>query len=47
MKKISEADSDSDIKLFVNATGTPFQEMRTMEYKDFFEKEKMLVMNVG
>lgn len=46
VKKISEADN-AKVKLFLNCTGTPFQEMWTEEYKDFFEKCGFLVMNVG
>lgn len=37
----------SRTKVFLNATGTPFQELRTEEHRAQFEKNELLVMNIG
>ena len=45
IEKVSAADN-AKVKLFLNCTGSPFQELRTEEYKEFFVKNGFLVMNV-
>lgn len=46
VKKISEADS-AEVKLFLNCLWSPFQEIWTQEYKEFFQECGFLLMNVG
>lgn len=46
MKAATETDTAA-VRLFLNCTGSPFQECRTQEYREFFQKNFFLVMNVG
>ncbi len=40
-------DDKSEVKVFLNCTWTPFQEVRTNEHRLFFEKHEMIVFNAG
>ena len=40
------AEDTNETKVFLNCTWTPFQEVRVEENREFFEKNKILVMNV-
>lgn len=41
----SLAKDDNDIKIFLNCTWTPFQEIWSQEHSDAFSKHKMIVFN--
>ena len=46
LKAATETDT-SAVRVFLNCTGSPFQECWTHEYSEFFQKNFFLVMNVG
>ncbi len=48
-RKLEECveEDDSHMKVFLHCTGTPFQELWVEENRAFFEKNHLLVMNVG
>lgn len=46
LKKVSSAD-ESQFKLFLNCTGSPFQEIWTHENRDFFIQNHFIALNSG